>query len=74
MFDPPAPVAGETPVQSLERGDDLRIGGIADGVDGELKAIGGRLFGLLGEFDIADQAQPARVRLIVVRRLESRPA
>ena len=56
--------------QLLVGGDDLRVGGIADGVDRDLEPVACRLVGLGAKLCILQELQPARVRLVGVGLLQ----
>ena len=74
MFDPPAAVGAIGLAQFLIRTDDLRIGGIADGMHRDLEMIHRGAAGEVLQFGIVHQLKPARARRVAVRRLEPRPA
>ena len=74
MLDPPAPRRAIAFGQTFVRPDDLRIGGITDGVDRELIAARRRQTGLFRQLGIGQERQPARSGHVVIRRLEPRPA
>ena len=46
MLDPPPPVAAVFRAELFIDADNFRIGGIADGVNGDLESAGGRLVGV----------------------------
>jgi hypothetical protein len=74
MLDPPAPRLSQTAGELLEHADHIVIGLVADRVDRELAAAVGDFTGLAEQFGGRGQAQPARVGLVVIGRLEPRPA
>ena len=74
MLDPVASARAIALGQRFEHADHLVVGGVADRVDRQLPAALGDLVRLGGKVGGRDEAEAARVRLVVIRRLQIGPA